>query len=292
MKKVVFLTDVRYWRCRTGAQQRINALVQYMVRCGNEVTTLFAAPLLEEGGSKNAEKVCDHSLITNANLKVISLVDDWNPFGLAKKIKWQGKCILNALTSGLCKNDGGAENPNAKNQATLASLQTVEFVERVDEFLCRIDPDVVVVEYVTLAYLLPPLDSRRFLSVLDTHDLLASRCRQFEKLGHSHWLQITSEEEFAVFQRSIACWRFRNTKPKRFVTTRADRMSLFADIPFYQMMGQTMCRATQSIQSSKTKFRLGTLPPITPRTVMRCNCLLYTSPSPRDRTRSRMPSSA
>ena len=200
MKKVVFLTDVRYWRCRTGAQQRINALVQYMVRCGNEVTTLFAAPLLEEGGSKNAEKVCDHSLITNANLKVISLVDDWNPFGLAKKIKWQGKCILNALTSGLRKNDGGAENPNATNQATLASLQTVEFVERVDEFLCRIDPDVVVVEYVTLAYLLPPLDSRRFLSVLDTHDLLASRCRQFEKLGHSHWLQITSEEEFAVFQ--------------------------------------------------------------------------------------------
>ena len=26
--------------------------------------------------------------------------------------------------------------------------------------------------------------------------------------------------------------------------------------------------------------------------ILRCNCLLYTSPSPRDRTRSRMPSSA
>jgi len=168
VKKVVFITDVRFWRCHTGAQQRINSLVQYMNRSGFTVTILFAAPLSDEGD--------DRSLIDSAGLKVLSLVDDnaWMP------------------------NDESAETVGDSDRpaTTLESLQTAEFVPRVEEFLQSLDPDIVVVEYVTLAYLLPPKKSRRFVSVLDSHDLLASRCQQFQEQGHRHWIEISPEHQY------------------------------------------------------------------------------------------------
>ena len=198
MKKIVFVTDVRFWRCRTGAHQRINSLVRYLMNRGDEVTILFAAPLSNGESPDDSETNYDSIAIRKAGLKVISLVDDWSPSGLVQKIQWQGKCILNALSPSDSKANSKTESKSSS--ATLESLKTFEFVSRTDDLLKQLNPDVVIVEYVTLAYLLPPKTSRGFITVLDSHDLLSSRNRQFQEAGYTHWLEISSEEEFAVFQ--------------------------------------------------------------------------------------------
>ena len=54
--------------------------------------------------------------------------------------------------------------------------------------------------------------------------------------------------------------------------------------------GKTVTRAEGGFEFSEKKFKLVDLPGT--YSLLSTSCLLYTSPSPRDRTRSRMPSSA
>ena len=197
MKKVVFITDVRFWRCRTGAQQRINSLVHHLNNAGCKVTIAFTAPLDDENqpvGSEEMKGICDRSLIDESKLNVISLIDDWSPTGVIEKIKWKSKCILNAMSP------VDRTTSSKSTTASLETLRTPEFIPRAKDLLERLTPDVVIVEYVTLAYLLPPKTDRNYLAVLDSHDLLSDRYRQFRAAGYTHWLEISEEEEFAAFQ--------------------------------------------------------------------------------------------
>ena len=68
------------------------------------------------------------------------------------------------------------------------------FQESVEEF----QPTVILIEYIKLAYLLDGLtrDQRDSIHcIVDTHDILSERCRQFRERGHAHWVEIDRREE-------------------------------------------------------------------------------------------------
>jgi len=62
----------------------------------------------------------------------------------------------------------------------------------------RLSPDAVIIQYVYLGFLIDELDgagAKPCLTLIDTHDVQHVRCRQFDELGETHWLQITEEQE-------------------------------------------------------------------------------------------------
>ena len=183
MTKVAFVTDVRYWHRKTGAQQRIYALAKYFRQQVDEVVTLFAAPISQ------SPRDADRDLIAAAGIEVVSLIDDWNPIGLAGNLRWRASCIRNALRPRLRNSDFG-------NTKELVDFESKLLKERFGAFVQMIKPDVVIVEYLTLSYLVPPVGDREgVLYAVDTHDLLSSRCEQFRNRGHRHWVEISEEED-------------------------------------------------------------------------------------------------
>ena len=265
MKKVVFVTDVRFWRCRTGAQQRINSLVHYLVSARCEVTVVFAAPLDDENRAndlKAIDVICDRSLIDESGLRVVSLVDDWSPTGLIEKIKWKGKCILNAM---LPVDHTTESKPITKS---LETLRVPEFVPRAKELLESLAPDVVIVEYVTLAYLYlqKPIAniSPCWIAMTCSPNAAASFAKRVMLTG-CRFLQKKSSPHFSPL---IACSRSNHMKLKPFVTEPLMLTSSFAGIPSPRVV-----RAIRGGDSGKSAQATwwDSLPRTIPRIVMRCD---------------------
>lgn len=55
----------------------------------------------------------------------------------------------------------------------------------------------MIIEYLQLSYFLPLF--RNKIVLLDSHDIMYKRAESFEKNNQVHWLKITREEEFSVF---------------------------------------------------------------------------------------------
>jgi glycosyltransferase involved in cell wall biosynthesis len=187
---VVIVTDVHYWRRLTGAQQRIFALVEFLRQRSTKLTTVFA------GSLENSSASDDRVQITAAGLDVVSLIDDWRPEGWLGRFKWQLNCTVNGLLNRL----NPARKTNTLDRSSpprrLADFRTPLLVKRLNAQLKILQPKIVIVEYVTLAYLVANRARRAEATyVVDTHDVLSSRCEQFRDHGFDHWVELTAEEE-------------------------------------------------------------------------------------------------
>lgn len=187
--KIVILTDVRYWRRGTGAQQRIYVMVRYLMDCGFDVVTLLATTTADP--TTDSTLASERRRIRELGLEVHSLFEDWQPEGWFARVIWELKCTVNWLRGGTRKRP-----PKPPSPRYLKGFELPVLTPRFQQMLRQINPDSVIVEYVTLAWLID--DSARSGKrqlLVDTHDLLSERNRQFREFGHEHWIRISPEEE-------------------------------------------------------------------------------------------------
>ncbi|MGI9519092.1 MAG: glycosyltransferase, partial [Pirellulaceae bacterium] len=186
---IVILTDVRFWHRGTGAQQRIYVMVRYLMDCGFDVVTLLATTTADP--RTDSTLAGERQRIRELGLDIQSLFEDWRPEGWFAGVIWEIKCIVNWLRGGTRKRP-----PKPPSPRYLKGFELPVLTPRFQQMLRQINPDAVIVEYVTLAWLIDQSarsGNRQLL--VDTHDLLSERDRQFREFGHEHWIRISSEEE-------------------------------------------------------------------------------------------------
>lgn len=187
--KIVFATDVPCWREQTGAQQRILGLAKFLIDQGWDIDVVYLGSFADEqqtGFEKHQDR----------KINFISLIDDWQPQGLLEAAVWKLKCLGNSLSP------KSSEQKPAIQSKRLSSFANPMFRQRFQDYLRIGKPEIVIVEYVTLSYLVPPRERRTGIQFwVDTHDLLSSRCRQFKELGLAHWVDITESEEASALNQ-------------------------------------------------------------------------------------------
>lgn len=120
------------------------------------------------------------------------------PNGFCSTLTWHAKGIWHALFG---QSKATTSNPKSMR---LPDFNWPWALAAFDQAVRRFQPDAVIVEYVKLAYLLDAkaMDgSQSPATFLDSHDLLFRRYESFAARGQSHWIEITEQEEAAVFQR-------------------------------------------------------------------------------------------
>lgn len=200
--QLVIATDVRFWHRSTGAQRRIYSLASHLATRNVKITVLFVGPLTDPGGGYSANQ--ERQAIATCPFDVISLIEDWTPQGLWQRGLWKIKCIANWLHQSFSKNSSaGPQRPQPASKY-LDDFANPLMAERFQDMVERLTPDAVIVEYVTLGYLVPnhpSFETKGPHYLIDTHDLLSERYRQFKKYGFEHWIRITRDEETAVLQK-------------------------------------------------------------------------------------------
>jgi len=200
--KLVIATDVRFWHRSTGAQRRIHSLASYLISQGIEIKVLFVGSLADTVGGYSA--VSEREEIARCGFDVTSLIEDWRPGGLLNRCIWKIKCIANLLQESFVKSSSPKTPRPQPASKYLSDFSSPLMVERFQELVKRLQPDAVIVEYVTLGYLVPQrdvFDEQHPHYLIDTHDLLSERYRQFKNFGYEHWIRITRDEEAAVLKK-------------------------------------------------------------------------------------------
>ena len=193
-RKIVIATDVRFWHHRTGAQRRIHSMIQYLNRYGMDVVTLFIGPMAD---ASNGMSAADERKVIRLSQSVVeSVLDDWRPIGLVAQVVWKIKCIANWIKTGIRSPSRQPPKFPVAAGKYLNEMESPLLKERFQQMARRLDPDAVIIEYVSLGYLVPTerTDPRPHYLV-DTHDLLSDRYRQFQQYGFEHWIRITRDEE-------------------------------------------------------------------------------------------------
>lgn len=200
--KLVIATDVRFWHRSTGAQRRIFSLVSHLASQDMNITVLFVGSLNDAGNGYTATS--ERRVIADCPFNVVSLIEDWTPRGLVRRCVWKIQCIANWLRQSRAKNSTSTTHRPQSGSKYLSDFSDPLMAERFQDMVNRIGPDAVIVEYVTLGYLIPKVASAnesRTQYLIDTHDLLSERYRQFQKYGFEHWIRITRDEEAAVLAK-------------------------------------------------------------------------------------------
>lgn len=182
--KIAITTDVRFWRRQTGAEQRIFSLATFLQGSGFQVSVCFTSSI------NGLDQELDSELIEATGWDVISLIDDWKPEGFVENVLWQTKCIVNAALPKKL-------TPKSQNlPKSFVDFESKEISKRFENYLAKAKPDIVIVEYLTLSYLVPSPEKRKGVKyVIDTHDVLSTRNRLFKENGFDHWVDVSVEEE-------------------------------------------------------------------------------------------------
>lgn len=80
----------------------------------------------------------------------------------------------------------------------LQSFYDRQKLEKLHRFLQDNTFATVLIEYIHLSYFLPLFKKETL--ILDTHDILYKRNESFKKNKQTHWIDITKDQEFALFQ--------------------------------------------------------------------------------------------
>lgn len=212
--RILVATDQPYWQRRGGAEQRICSLLNGLKQLSGEATgdasltlgTFFlgtpadlpdeASESLSSSQSSTSSSPVSHC--TNSLLSELLLSQQW----FCPRLKAEAS-ILNRLQAWIPLR---RKSLTSDRQGSVASGLTIndyrwlwvlpEFRKAVKQF----QPDVVLLEYVTMVYLREAVDDSTIVWALDTHDRLAERCRQFREAGQVHWLQIDAQEEIGLYR--------------------------------------------------------------------------------------------
>ena len=188
-------TDVPFWHQSTGAEQRISSVVQCLHHHGCVVEVFYIAA----AGSDNLE----NDLLARNQFPWLAKQIKFHrssdpPAGFCARVAWHAKGIWYGLfgqADSSTTDQGSMRLPDFRwPWARAAFNQTVK----------QFQPDAVIVEYVKLAYLLEAKSMQADpapVTFLDSHDLLFRRYESFAARGQSHWIEISAQEEAAVFER-------------------------------------------------------------------------------------------
>jgi len=194
-KKILMASLVPFWHRQTGAQQRMFALVQALQSNGYQVKTFYPMSGFES----------DADLIQKYLLDVEQHTSDTPPNGALPKTAWYVRAVFHQLQTLLQT----LPYPTRRTVQRTAGMKLVDYHwpwarAAFQETVQRYQPDVIICQYVTTVWLLDGLSQaqrRETHAIIDTHDLLSKRKDQFEKRGHSHWIDISREEEARVLAK-------------------------------------------------------------------------------------------
>lgn len=93
---------------------------------------------------------------------------------------------------------GDAVEKFLKKHHVLQNFFDKQKLQRLHRFLQQKKFSHVIIEYIHLSYFLPLFQEE--IKILDTHDILYKRNESFKKNKQTHWIDITKEQEFAIFQ--------------------------------------------------------------------------------------------
>ncbi len=158
--RLLLVTDIPFWHGRLGNHQRIGAMVQ-AARLELDLDLFFTAPL-DEPDRAAAE----------AALGPRGRVFDVTP-GKAAEMPW-------GLTPFEAQRFDGQ---------VFAALQN---------HLQAHPPHAMLVEYIRLSYLRLAVEWPKPMTVLDTHDVMSLRARNFAHFGREHFIRITTSEELRI----------------------------------------------------------------------------------------------
>ena len=197
MKKILMPTLVPFWRRSTGAEERMFCLVSALKKHGHHVQTFFPLVPIQD----------DEQLWQRYELDVTNRTSDQTPQQFLNRARWYGQAIANRF--GQSKDETERED-SALPAVTLDDYRWPWAITAFGEAADAFEPDVILGQYITTAYLLEGLSAKQRRSIycmIDTHDCLSERNRQFNERGHQHWLNINAEEEaqvLALFDTVIA----------------------------------------------------------------------------------------
>lgn len=182
--RILVATDQPYWKCRGGAHQRIRCLLDGLRHLGPlQVTTFYLG---------------DPSLLPEKD-KVATIGPIVSPRARDERW-WKGGWFRNTREG---TGSGDSHRPSDPPRPLSLDDYRWEWVfPGFRQTVRRFQPDVILMEYVTMAYLRQAVDSSSIVWALDTHDLLFRRCAQFAEHGQTHWLSISRDEEIAAWQNA------------------------------------------------------------------------------------------
>jgi hypothetical protein len=196
-KRILVATDNRFWRRSIGSQQRIWSLYRHLRSQGHQTRALFLGELtaadraiLESTGLiYEIETVAapQHSL----GGRLVRAAKGVLPSGLkdAMKSAIHGTARLRTPSSAFVPRAGAP---------TLRELESPRYVAALSDACQRMRPEVLIVEYVRLSYLVrrsSPAILRGVLKLLDTHDVMHIRHQRFLNNRATSDLAISREEE-------------------------------------------------------------------------------------------------
>jgi len=210
MKKILLVTDNRYWREAIGSQKRIAALCRHLEET-HDLHVLFLGRPNADDAAKLAERQPAHELDTEPGREVPSAVQTKaaSP-SLGASLRAVAKQLACNLRRGFQKTTVGRTERRRFSlqirEPKLADFERPQWAARFRAACERIQPDVVLVEYVRLAWLLPIYKRQQpqGLGLIDTHDVQYLRQALFHREGRIHDLDITAAEEAAALSQADA----------------------------------------------------------------------------------------
>jgi len=180
LTSLLTVTDRPFWLRNRGDLQRIAALTDYLLDGGLRLQFLFVRSPRSEGSASDLPSHYRGAQIDT----VIGGVKGRARFARGKRA-------------------GNKRDPLMMPEPNMTDFVSPS-VRRAFGRRCRaLLPDVVLVHYIRLAYVLDELPRSKPtpLTLIDTFDVMSSRCRQFHNVGERHWVNISEEEERELLRR-------------------------------------------------------------------------------------------
>ncbi len=244
--RILIATDLPFWRRSTGAEQRIARLVEFLSQSGYTVRIFFlcATDKLNYAKLEITEK--DQQAISSQKLDIEFKHSSHPPRQLTKKIPWYLKAIKHRFE----KHQSSPAQATNKNTTTLDDYRWPWAINAFQDSIRAFAPDSIIIEYVKLSYLLEALTARQRKDIhclLDTHDILHLRNRQFQERGLVHWLNISSEEETEAIQRFDTVIAIQEEEAKLFRNLAPAQSVLVCGHSPPQLSPQKKPRATEKV---------------------------------------------
>ncbi len=189
MKKIILVTDVRFWQASKGSENRILRLIKYFILKDLNIVLFFADSLTEDE-HRNIKDISANIKVINKNItinKILLCLKRSAIFKKAKRALSRDNYIGNLYINWKIKRESRLDNFYSEDYLFL--FQNLVKIER---------PDIIFVEYIKFHFLIKNseyLIPDKCITVIDTHDVMHERCARFHEKDVPHWINISKEEE-------------------------------------------------------------------------------------------------
>lgn len=182
--RILVATDQPFWLRRGGAHERIASLLLGLENLGSWEIGIYYL-----GDRRHLEQLRDTEFGSRVVTSPLPGQSLWH-----RCLSWLKN---RSGPNGHLAVEGGDHSPGTK-ALRLEDYRWPWVIPKFQKFVQRWQPDVILMEYITMTYLKCSANGLRSVWVVDTHDVLSQRCRLFQQQGQTHWLDINESEEVAA----------------------------------------------------------------------------------------------